>query len=81
MKNELKSGILSGDKSADGRPTVGGVNVIAVICEHQRRELITFFVCCLVTYKPRCEKTGLRGFRPGLTQVGLCNRGLKFRIQ
>ena len=30
MKKELKSGILSADKSADGRPTVGGVNVIAV---------------------------------------------------
>ena len=24
-------------------------------------------------YEPRCEKTGLRGFRPGLTQTGLYN--------
>ena len=31
MKKKLKSGILSADKSADGRPTVGGVNVIAVL--------------------------------------------------
>ena len=31
MKKELKSGILSADKSSDGRPTVGEVNVIAVI--------------------------------------------------
>ena len=31
MKKELKSGILSADKSADCRPTVGGVNVIAVL--------------------------------------------------
>ena len=31
MKKELKSGILSADKSADGRPTVGGVNVIAIL--------------------------------------------------
>ena len=31
MKKELKSGILSGDKSADCRLTVGGVNVIAVL--------------------------------------------------
>ena len=31
MKKELKSGILSADKSADGRPTVGGVNVITVL--------------------------------------------------
>ena len=23
--------------------------------------------------EPCCEKTGLRGFRPGLTQTGLCN--------
>ena len=22
---------------------------------------------------PRCEKTGLRGFRPGATQTGLCS--------
>ena len=29
MKKELKAGILSADKSADGRPTVGGVNIIA----------------------------------------------------
>ena len=27
------------------------------------------------TYEPRCEKTGLRGFRPGPTQIGLyCHR-------
>ena len=35
MKKELKSGILSADKSADhrpiNRPTVGGANVIAVL--------------------------------------------------
>ena len=27
----------------------------------------------LVLYEPRCEKTGLRGFRPGPTQTGLCS--------
>ena len=31
MKKELKSGILSADKPADWRPTVGWVNVIAVL--------------------------------------------------
>ena len=31
MKKELKSGFLSADKSADGRPTVFLVNVIAVL--------------------------------------------------
>ena len=30
-EKELKSGILSADKSTDCRPTVGGVNVIAVM--------------------------------------------------
>ena len=25
----------------------------------------------IVSYEPRCEKTGLRGFRPGPTQTGL----------
>ena len=32
------------------------------------------FVSCIdITYKPRCEKTGLRGFRPGPTKTGLCS--------
>ena len=31
MKKRVKSGILSADKSADCRSTVGGVNVIAVL--------------------------------------------------
>ena len=26
---------------------------------------------CMITYEPRSEKTGLRGFRPGPTQTGL----------
>ena len=38
MTKELKSGILSADKSADCRPTVGGVNVIAVI---QRKRIFS----------------------------------------
>ena len=38
------------------------------------KALISFAV------EPRCEKTGLRGFRPGPTQTGLYARGLKFRI-
>ena len=27
--------------------------------------------------EPRCEKTGLRGFRPGRTQTGLCSHGFR----
>ena len=44
MKKELQSGILSADKSADGRPSVGGANVIAV--------LQTICVLSLVMRKP-----------------------------
>ena len=44
MKKELKSGILSADKSADhrpiNRPTVGGVNVIAVLQLHCQKGLL-----------------------------------------
>ena len=33
-------------------------------------------------FEPRCEKTGLRDFRPGPTQTGLCShrRCLKLEI-
>ena len=30
-------------------------------------------VLCIKLNEPRCEKTGLRGFRPGPTQTRLCN--------
>ena len=40
MKKELKSGILSADKSADGRPTVFLANVIAVLVFVQ---MVTYF--------------------------------------
>ena len=40
------------------------------------------------TFEPRCEKTGLRGFRPGPTQTELCShrrwieaRNFGFRLQ
>ena len=39
MKKELKSGILSADKSADGRPTVFLVNVIAVLNTYTFRDI------------------------------------------
>ena len=28
----------------------------------------------ITAFEPRCEKTGLRGFRPGPTQTGLYSR-------
>ena len=31
------------------------------------------FLYVLSIFEPRCEKTGLRGFRPGPTQTGLCS--------
>ena len=36
-----------------------------------KRSLIVLLVALL--FEPRSEKTGLRGFRPGLTQTGLCS--------
>ena len=30
-------------------------------------------ICFSLQYEPRSEKTGLRGFRPGPTQTGLCS--------
>ena len=32
---------------------------------------VTVLYCQKVTYEPRHEKIGFRGFRPGLTQTGL----------
>ena len=36
-------------------------------------EKIKHSVIMPMQYEPRCEKTGLRGFRPGPTQTGLYN--------
>ena len=33
--------------------------------------LVSFLSTGLIPYEPRCEKTGLRGFRPCPTQTGL----------
>ena len=30
-------------------------------------------VSSVIEFEPCCEKTGLRGFRPGPTQTGLCS--------
>ena len=42
MKNELKSVILSADKLADCRPTVGEVNVIVFLGTHLQLNVFTF---------------------------------------
>ena len=34
--------------------------------------MVLLCISFYVLYEPRREKTGLRGFRPGLTQTGLC---------
>ena len=34
---------------------------------------LAIFPVFIKSYEPRCEKTGLRGFRPGPTQTGLYN--------
>ena len=38
-----------------------------------RESTIKVGVSC-IRYEPRCEKTGLRGFKQGLTQTGLYSR-------
>ena len=38
---------------------------------HQNIEKLTVYFIFLVAFEPRCEKTGLQGFRPGLTQTRL----------
>ena len=37
------------------------------------KPLIIYTIKWLDLNEPRCEKTGLRGFRPGPTQTGLYN--------
>ena len=32
---------------------------------------VSFILHSMDIFEPRCEKTGLRGFRPGPTQTGL----------
>ena len=39
--------------------------------------VVFFFFFVLVRMEPRCEKTGLRGFRPGPTQTRLHRRWLE----
>ena len=50
MKKELKSGILSADISADCRPTVGGVNVIAVLSMSRFAQPFLFRICMFCAY-------------------------------
>ena len=50
---------------------------VHVVSGHQRTTLDGFELtktAAVVKYEPRCEKTGPRGFRPGLTQTGLYNQ-------
>ena len=36
-------------------------------------EAVRLVIKLVIRYEPRCQKTGLRGFRPGPTQTGLYN--------
>ena len=54
------------------------VNVDNSTCSSAIHSLDGIFFCvrwlfCTYLSEPRCEKTGLRGFRPGPTQTGLCS--------
>ena len=43
------------------------------LCRSWMETLETSFLMKQLIYEPRCEKTGLRGFRPGPTQTRLYN--------
>ena len=38
-----------------------------------RKQQVHYMSLTEVIVEPRCEKTGLHGFRPGPTQTGLCS--------
>ena len=42
-------------------------------CNYTLQSLSSIFFIFQYTFEPRCEKTGLRGFRPGPTQTELCS--------
>ena len=74
----VEAGVSSGE----------GVVSCLVSCESTKDEKICFAFSqhsyindLLQTFEPRREKTGLRGFRPGLTQTSMyCrHRSVKFR--
>ena len=44
-----------------------------LICNQCMGIILCFPEMCFPIYEPRCEKTGLRGFRPGPTQTRLYN--------
>ena len=39
---------------------------------HRAKKILSENNASNTFFEPRCEKTGLRGFRPGPTQTGLC---------
>ena len=50
----------------------GGSAVVVLCCLVFDVSFEAVFTLCMSSlYEPRCEKTGLRGFRPGPTQTGL----------
>ena len=44
------------------------------VCRSLGYFVLKNILTCMI-YEPRCEKTGLRGFRPGPTQTGLYSHG------
>ena len=43
-------------------------------CSQNVEIVADHFSTMVATYEPRCEKTGLRGFRPGPTQTMLYSK-------
>ena len=49
----------------------GGTLVLIVSVPGHCLSFALYSCYCNNVFEPRCEKTGLRGFRPGSTQTGL----------
>ena len=63
-------------KILDGKFLTGNASFSTLFKEAENRLSISCLVCATeltqyTIYEPRCEKTGIRGFRPGPTQTGL----------
>ena len=84
LKWKVISGVLVAKKSlfrnrvpdGCGGGSVFFVSLLISLKEYYSQSCILPFREVIVTdfqNEPRCEKTGLRGFRPGPTQTGLCS--------
>ena len=67
-------GYLNSDRNPSLHPYLKHVDREGSDKAAQTHLLVAFLESTIIPYElTRCEKTGLRGFQPGLTQTGLYN--------